>query len=178
MVVSQTPFEDHLDRWGIWIHPSEPHADPELIASVLTEQLEARYGIDPRDVYIVRHTSLDKDGRPHDHYHAVVPAWVIENEETGEARKVEITREDRTAIAQEIARELVLERQLERALSPPDEESGGGSVGGHWNDPPTDRQMTILNAHGRAARDITRGEASLVIEEITGERSFYGGRDR
>jgi hypothetical protein len=72
----------------------------------------------------------------------------------------------------------VLERQLERALAPADEESGGGSVGGHWNDPPTDAQLAVLRAHGRAARDITRGEASLVIEEITGERSFYGGRDR
>jgi hypothetical protein len=179
LVVQQVPFEDYLDRWGIWIRPSEPHADEHVVLSVLQEFLESRYGIDPQDVYLTRHSSVDKHGNMHDHYHAVVPAWVIENEDTGEARKVEITREDMTAFAKELARELVLERQLNRTLAA-SEDGGeaGGSVGGHWNDPPTDKQMDILRAHGRAARDITRGEASLVIEEIIGERSWYGGRDR
>jgi hypothetical protein len=177
VVVQQALLEDWLDRWGIWIRPSEPDADPAVVTSVLKEELERRYGIDPRDVFIVRHTSTDKDGQPHYHYHAVVPAWVIENEETGAARKVEITRDDMTAIAKELARELLLERQLDRALEPK-QESGAGTVGGRWDMPPTDTQMSMLRAHGKAARDITRGEASLVIEEITGTRSWYAGRDR
>jgi hypothetical protein len=162
-------IEGHPDRWGIWIRPSE-NVDPDVLASVLQDQLQERYGIEWADVYLVRHT--DADG--HQHYHAVTPAWVIVDEESGATKKVEITREDMTEIGREMVRELVLERQVERVFEAPE----NGSTGGRWDLPATEDQMRILRQHGRAARDLTRGEASLVIETLIGERSWYAGRDR
>lgn len=167
-VIQPSRFEDCFDRWGIWVRPSEPGCNSFTIARVLTEEVGKRFGIAEEDVYVVEHRTIDKRGQEMTHVHAVVPSF---------GPKM-ITRRHLNEIGKRLAQELVLERNLERALSSGSEQSGATTTGGAWDGPPTDKQLAILRANGRAARDITRGEASLVIESLIGERSWYGGRER
>ena len=81
---------------------------------------------------------------------------------------MQLDRDTMRDIAAELVRELVLERAVERALDPARQKP----VESGWDLPATDAQMAVLRGRGRAASDLTRGEAAQAIEAVTGERSF------
>jgi hypothetical protein len=106
VVLQQAPIETWPERWSIWIRPSEAMVNTDVIARVLTAELGTRFGVSPEDVYVVEHGSARTDGGWHLHVHAVVPA------QPG----MDLTREVMASIGREIVRELVLERQLNKAM--------------------------------------------------------------
>jgi hypothetical protein len=106
VVLQPAPIEQWPDRWSIWIRPSEDMTNTDVIARVLTAELGTRFGLSSEDVYVVEHGSARTDGGWHVHVHAVVPALP----------GMDLTREVMASIGREIVRELVLERQLEKAM--------------------------------------------------------------
>ena len=163
-VLQEAAFEYHLDRWSLWVTPSEHDVNPYVAIHALEQELERRFGIEHEDVYVVQHH--DKDAPERWHLHVVMP-----NREG-----MKLDRKTLREIGAVMARELVLERALERVLDPERQvpvESG-------WDRPATDKQMAVLNGRGgRTAPGLTRGEASIAIEAVTGEASWYEkGRGR
>jgi hypothetical protein len=162
-VLQNAPLEMWLDRWSIWVNPSEPDVNAYTAIHVISEELGRRFGIAEDEIYVVRHH--DRDGAGKWHLHFVVPA----------REGMQLDRAVMREIGAVMVRELVLERAIERALDPARQrpsESG-------WDLPPTDAQLSVLRGAGRVDPRMTRGEASLVIEQIIGERSWYGeGRGR
>ena len=161
-VLQEMVFEQHLDRWSIWINPSENDVNPYVAIHALEQELEKRFGIAPEDTYCVQHH--DPKNPDAWHLHVMVPA----------REGMKLDNKTLRPIGDVIVRDLVLDRAVERALDPARQrpvESG-------WDLPATEAQRAVLNAHGRAASDLTRGDASLAIEAITGERSWYPGRER
>jgi len=173
-VLQASAFEYSLDRWSIWVNPSERDINPMTMAHVLTTELERRFGVAEDEVFIVQHhDQVERDpqtGRlvatPEStwHLHAVVP----------HREGMQIDREATVAMAREIARELVLERAVERALDPERKVVAGSG----WDLPATDAQMAVLRSAGRADPTLTRGDASLIIETLGYDRSWVHERGR
>lgn len=170
-VLQNAPIESWLDRYGIWMTPVGPDSDLTTaqrftIAHVLSEELVKRFGerfeLTEKDIYVVAH---EKDGKLHD-LHAVIPAPF----------GLELTREVMTSIGKRMVKELVLERNVERAFQRAANGTQQAASGSRWDLPPTAAQKAVLRANGRFDSELTRGEASLVIEELGRDRSWY--RDR
>lgn len=108
-VMQDAAIEDWPERWSIWLNPSE-HVSSDVAARVLAETLHERHGVKREDLYIVEHTHLPEDGDrlPRVHLHAVVRG----------REGLELSRSAMHGIGREIVKELVLERQLDRAMEP------------------------------------------------------------
>jgi hypothetical protein len=168
-VLQNQPLEQWLDRWSIWLNPSEKDVDPYVVIHALTEALGRRYGLTDEDVYAVQHY----DGPEVDsgwHLHVVVP-----RRDGMDLDRREVLGEIGRAVAREALLARAVERALERARNGP-AAGAEGAVGSGWDLAPTARQMEVLRRAGQYDPNITRGQASLVIERIIGERSWYHER--
>lgn len=164
-VLQNAPLEQWLDRWSIWMNPSEHDVNPYTAIHALSAELKRRFGVHEDDIYVVQHFDRDQAGKSTGkwHLHFVIRA------EPG----MDLSRPVLREIGDKLVRELVLERAVERALDPARRRAQEGSATSGWDQPPTDAQLAVLRRSGRVGANITRGEASLAIEAITGERSWY-----
>lgn len=173
-VLQNAPLEQWLDRWSIWINPSEHDVSPWTAMHALNEELGRRFGLAEEDVYIVQH---HEPGAPERwHLHAVVPATSKTRGADGTlvVREVKLERETMREIGQRMVRALVLERAVEHALDPTRRRPAENG----WDLPATERQVGVLRRAGRPAAGLTRGEASLSIEAMGWELSWMHDRDR
>jgi hypothetical protein len=157
-VLQDAPIESWLDRWSIWMSPSDSDVNPFTIAHVLTEELGRRHGVDEKEVYVVAH---HKDGKLHD-LHAVIEAPFGRD----------LTRKEMASIGRVMVRELARERNLERVFERSRKEPVGDGASSRSDMPATAAQKAVLRGHGSTDVEVTRAEANMAIEELIGARSW------
>ena len=79
-VLEHAPLEQWLDRWSIWLNPSEHDVDPYVAVRVLREELGRRFGIAEDEVYIVQHWDAgagqnERQGSPENSARGTCTLW-------------------------------------------------------------------------------------------------------
>ena len=172
-MLQDAPIEQWLDRWSLWLNPSEHDVDPYVAIHAVTEELQRRFGVPGEDVYVVEHKNPDGAAW---HLHFVIRAGPTMPDDA-------LNRETVRSIGKRVARELVQARALERALerrhrSPDGEAALAGARVSGWDKPATADQLSVLQRAGRVGAGLSRAEASLAIEQLPGMDASWYERDR